>query len=290
MDPQLVAYQYPEQQLPALPLNAKDLEIGVNLAESLRCSERLRQLLLMMRLQRPYLLYCLVCFFLSMTAFVSTLAGLALEHYKGDSSLQGSGWRPFEEALEGGHWQRTCWVIVSLALCAEVVSALAVRGGSACCRDRWFLVDLSTVLLTALAWGLSWWRQVRWSTGDQAEEADLPLLALRFALQPCRIFAAASMACQVQSMQDGNLDIDFDMLKNTVSLTPTSVVLKLPGQGIEQCTSQYHSPCTSTYIGGDLCNKASPMLECGTRCRSLCSGGPCQMVMDLVLRTKGRIV
>ena len=39
--------------------------------------------------------------------------------------------------------------------------------------------------------------------GEEAEEADLWLIFLRFALQPCRVFASAANARKVQQMQKG---------------------------------------------------------------------------------------
>lgn len=43
----------------------------------------------------------------------------------------------------------------------------------------------------------------QFAPGEEAEEADLWLIFLRFALQPCRVFASAANARKVQQMQKG---------------------------------------------------------------------------------------
>eukprot|EP00438_Fugacium_kawagutii_P017833 Skav201722 [mRNA] locus=scaffold311:524623:529676:- [translate_table: standard] len=54
-------------------------------------------------------------------------------------------------------------------------------------------------ILEGGTWQSSCWSAVR----EEAEEADLWLIFLRFALQPCRVFASAANARKVQQMQKG---------------------------------------------------------------------------------------
>merc|ERR1719277_1037176 len=82
--------------------------------------EKARHHVLLMRLQRPYFVYCAVCFLLSFAAFFSTLVDLSTQ------SAAGKSWH---DILQGRTWQSACWSFVALALCAEVVSGAVVRRG-----------------------------------------------------------------------------------------------------------------------------------------------------------------
>lgn len=200
---------------PARPASSfTDLEAGsatwrASAALGVHWTEQARHTVLLLRLQRPYFVYCLMCSLLAAAAFVSTLMDLVHSHRKGELPKG----RVWEDILEGGTWQSACWSAVGLALCAEVASSLVVRAGRGCKADCWCAFDAIVVVLTALAWGLTWVRRAS-PMREEAEEADLWLLMLRFALQPCRVLAAASMACKVQQMQDSYMDISFDTIGN----------------------------------------------------------------------------
>ena len=127
-----------------------------------------------------------------------------------DFALEGDtkGWH---DILEGGTWQSACWSLVTFALFAEVVSNIFVRGLSFT-RDWWCLFDAVLLTLTVLAWAVMHLRRAS-VMREEAEEADLWLLFLRFLLQPCRVFAAAAAVHKVQQMQRGCVDIRFDGLK-----------------------------------------------------------------------------
>jgi len=189
-------------------LEAGDVEVGappVPRGFGLHWMEQAKHWILLMRLQRPYLLYCLTCSLLGATAFLSTMVDLIREHDAG---------RRWEDILEGGSWQSACWTAVAFALCAEVAGACVVRQGSLRCalkQDWWFAFDATVVLLTILAWVLMHLRRAS-PLREEAEEADLWLLTLRFALQPCRVLAAAKMAHKVQLMQQSHTDVNFDVL------------------------------------------------------------------------------
>ena len=179
------------------PLEPCDLEGGTI---SVHWTEQLRHKILLLRLQRPYFIYCLICSLLAAAAFVSTLVDL----WKSGNT---KGWH---DILEGGTWQSACWSLVTLALFAEVLSNLFVRGLSFL-RDWWSLFDAVLLALTVLAWAVMHLRRAS-VMREEAEEADLWLLFLRFLLQPCRVFAAAAAVRKVQQMQRGCVDIRFDGL------------------------------------------------------------------------------
>mmetsp|Transcript_15427 Transcript_15427/g.42394 ORF Transcript_15427/g.42394 Transcript_15427/m.42394 type:complete len:233 (+) Transcript_15427:118-816(+) len=187
---------------------AVDPEIGADEAprEAVRWVDMARHTLLLLRLQRPYFAYCLVCSLLATAAFVSTLFDLLSSHHQGFLE-KGRHW---QDVLEGGTWQSFCWTAVGLALCVEAVTLIVARRGGGCMRDWWCAFDAMVLTLTLMTWALTVVRSAS-PMREEAEEADLWLLALRFALQPCRVLATASLARKVQQMQKSNVDITFDV-------------------------------------------------------------------------------
>eukprot|EP00931_Biecheleriopsis_adriatica_P062333 TRINITY_DN37542_c0_g1_i1.p1 TRINITY_DN37542_c0_g1~~TRINITY_DN37542_c0_g1_i1.p1 ORF type:complete len:248 (-),score=56.87 TRINITY_DN37542_c0_g1_i1:295-999(-) len=190
------------EQRSSYPLDPVDLEQGPSSeAQTVHWTEQARHTILLLRLQKPYFIYCVMCSMLAGAAFLSTIMDL--------SSSQRHG-RAWHDILEGGTWQSACWSVVGLALCAEVLSSLLVRGLSFS-GDCWGIFDAVLLVLTVLAWALTRLRRAS-ILREEAEEADLWLLFLRFVLQPCRVFATASMARKVQQMQQSCVDIKFDSL------------------------------------------------------------------------------
>lgn len=166
-------------------------------------TELLRHCVLMMRLQRPYLVYCLLCAGCATLAFMSTLLGMISSAGKGIPGQMHS-------ILDGGCWQTFCWVVVGWALAIEVFTSVVVNGARNSVRDFWFVFDATILLVTVLAWMLTHPRGPTAPTArevDEIEGADLALLALRFALQLGRVFAAWLVAHKVTTMQNGFLDI-----------------------------------------------------------------------------------
>ena len=180
----------------SFPLEPCDVEGTV----SVHWMEQLRHKILLLRLQRPYFIYCLICSVLAAAAFLSTLVDL----WKSGNT---KGWH---DILEGGTWQSGCWSVVTFALFAEVLSNIFVRGLSFS-HDWWSLFDAVLLALTVLAWAVMHLRRAS-VMREEAEEADLWLLFLRFLLQPCRVLAAAAAVRKVQQMQRGCVDIRFDGL------------------------------------------------------------------------------
>eukprot|EP00930_Biecheleria_cincta_P063215 TRINITY_DN4871_c0_g1_i1.p1 TRINITY_DN4871_c0_g1~~TRINITY_DN4871_c0_g1_i1.p1 ORF type:complete len:238 (-),score=40.53 TRINITY_DN4871_c0_g1_i1:46-759(-) len=186
----------------SFPLEPADLEQGPS-DTSLRWIEKARHTVLLLRLQRPYFVYCLMCSLLAAAAFLSTIFDLFFSQRH--VGRPGRGWI---DILEGGTWQSACWSVVGMALCAEVLSGLVVKAFK---WDWWCIFDAVLLGLTFLAWALTHLRRAS-LIREEAEEADLWLLFLRFVLQPCRVFATATMARKVKQMQHGCVDISFDGL------------------------------------------------------------------------------
>ncbi|CAK0815623.1 unnamed protein product, partial [Prorocentrum cordatum] len=166
-------------------------------------AELLRHCILMMRLQRPYLVYCLLCAGCATFAFMSTLFGMVSSAGK---ILPGQA----HSILDGGCWQTLCWIIVGWALVIEVFTSAIVNGLRRSLRDFWFVFDAAVLLVTVLAWMLAHSGGPTAPTAREVGEiegADLALLALRFALQLGRVLAAWLMAHKVTQMQSGFLDV-----------------------------------------------------------------------------------
>ena len=193
----------------AYPLEPSDLELGS--PSQVHWSEKIKHQILLLRLQRPYFIYCLLCSLIAAAAFLSTLIDLSFSNEKG-----------WHDILEGGTWQSACWSAVSVALFAEVLSNIFINWPvKSVIQDWWLIFDVTLLILTVSAWAMSHWRRAS-IMREEAEEADLWLIFLRFALQPCRVFASAANARKVQQMQKGCVDIKFDGLSRNSSLSGQS--------------------------------------------------------------------
>lgn len=173
--------------------------------------DRVKHLLLSLRLQKAYIGYCLLCFFLSALACASSFGrAVRLKVWEGGQLVTHS-WEPWEAIAEA---------LVGVIICAETTSTLWLMGRQEFLEDCWCLFDASVMALTLLSWSLL---ALRWAAplGEGVLQFDLPLLALRFVLQPCRVLATASFARRARRMQQSTVDIAFDVLKNVESAPPT---------------------------------------------------------------------
>lgn len=167
----------------------------------LLCEDRARHAILSIRLRRGYYLYCFVCFLLASALCFSTIGHLLRLKHEGRTIL----------AYQRHAWELALEMVIASAVGTETLSTLWLAGRHAFLRDCWCIFDTSVVLLTLADWCL---HLVRWALlAGEMLEMDLPMLALRFVLQPCRVLAAVSMVRRVKQMQDGAIDIAFDLLK-----------------------------------------------------------------------------
>mmetsp|Transcript_5223 Transcript_5223/g.10833 ORF Transcript_5223/g.10833 Transcript_5223/m.10833 type:complete len:251 (+) Transcript_5223:113-865(+) len=199
------------------PADGDDLELGKGSAAGVNWTEQVRHLFLLLRLKRAYLVYTLCCTTLATAAFVSTLASLLDPLKNGD--------RAWEDVLEGSTWQNFCWSVVALSLIVELTFGIFAQKRNENRWDFWVVFDALVLVLTALAWVLPYLRRAS-QMREEAEEMDLWLLALRFALQPFRVFAAVKMARKVHNMQESHEDINFDALSLEESTLCPSILPK----------------------------------------------------------------
>lgn len=92
--------------------------------------------------------------------------------------------RPWEEAAEA---------FVGAALCTETFTSLKTMGCRIVLRSRWRFLDAVVASLTVVCGIFFVLRRVLQRAEDVVEEIDVPMLALRFALQPIRMISTASM-------------------------------------------------------------------------------------------------
>lgn len=163
-------------------------------------TERARHVILAWRLERPYLLYCLACF--AVTAFL--LAWNLVKGVQNNWNLPQWKHHRWEEALEVG---------IGVLIVAETLLTMRVLGLRAFFSSLWCIFDLAVALLTVVSvcYGLE-------HLGRKGEicEANVPLLMLRFVLQPARVLAAVAVTYRARRMQNrvDELRVDFDSLQN----------------------------------------------------------------------------
>lgn len=161
-------------------------------------TDRARHVILAWRLKRPYLLYCCACS--AVTAFL--LGWNLLKGVQNSWNLPQWQHHRWEEALE---------VSIGILIVAETLLTMRVLGVRAFLDNGWCMFDLVVALLTvvSIGYGLE-------HLGRKGEicEANVPLLMLRFLLQPARVLAALASTIRTREMQSSvdELTVDFSSL------------------------------------------------------------------------------
>jgi len=159
---------------------------------------RARHVILKWRLQRPYLAYCLCCSVLTAFLFCWNFAKGMQNHW----NLPQWKHHRWEECLE---------VTIGACMAVETLITLRVLGPRDFFRNIWCVFDFCVMLLTVVSIGYG---LVHLGKNGEICEADIPLLMLRFVLQPVRVLAACASTCRVRNMQEqvNELQIDFGAL------------------------------------------------------------------------------
>jgi len=105
--------------------------------------------------------------------------------------------RPWEEVVEA---------FIGAALCAETFAMLRVTGLRRFFRDRWRIFDAFIAVLTMLCGAFFLLRRAMHHTGDAVESIDVPILGLRFALQPVRMASTASKVVRAHRLRREAVD------------------------------------------------------------------------------------
>lgn len=136
-----------------------------------------------------YLVYCVVCLLLTSALLVAALCEALAPRQ--DARFWRRRLRPWEEAVEA---------FVGAALCTETMALMQVIGWRCFFRDRWRLLDAMIAALTMLCGAFFLLRRVVHNAGDVVESIDMPMLGIRFALQPIRMFSTASMVLRAHRL------------------------------------------------------------------------------------------
>lgn len=110
-------------------------------------------------------------------------------------------------------WEEVLEVTLGACMVLETLLTLWVLGFKPFFRNCWCIFDFMVMLATAVSigWGLE-------HIGRKGEitEADVPLLCLRFVLQPARIIAVCMSARRTREMQKvDELQVDFGALESS---------------------------------------------------------------------------
>ncbi|CAE8591286.1 unnamed protein product, partial [Polarella glacialis] len=139
-------------------------------------TDRTRHLLLSLRLQKAYCVYCAFCCVASAVICVSSFRRIARMSVAGQN-VAAHQWESWEAFLE---------VTIGLAVCVETLSSIWLMGLKAFCKNWLCIFDAFVASLTLLSWTLAAAMKL------SLLQAELPMLVLRFLLQPFRLLSTAS--------------------------------------------------------------------------------------------------
>lgn len=165
---------------------------------SITHTERARHAILSFRLRWPYLIYCVVIFVFTLFLFCWNV----VKGMENNWNLPQWKHHPWEEVME---------VLIGACMTIETFITLRLLGVKTFFRNSWHTFDFVVMMLTILSilYGLE-------HLGRRGEicEADVPLLMIRFILQPIRVMATLASTCRTREMQVSieELKVDFDML------------------------------------------------------------------------------
>ncbi|CAK9000659.1 unnamed protein product [Durusdinium trenchii] len=147
--------------------------------------EQARHAILSWRLKRPYLIYSLAC----ATVMFGLLVWNIVKGIQNNWNLPQWKHHRWEEVLE---------VTIGLVIVLEVLLTLRVLGVRDFLANPWCVFDATVAVLTVVSTGYGLEH-----LGRQGEicEAQLPLLFLRFVLQPARLLAAVVSTWRTRRMQ-----------------------------------------------------------------------------------------
>lgn len=194
------------------------LQLNPHTPSSPRAVVQVHRVLLRWRLRRCYMVYSMVLCSLCLLLFGSTVRSLV--------SLHGKGHRWSDHAFST--WETMLEVGVGVALVIEIFIHCSIVGARVWCQSCVNASDTVFAVLTVASW------LMMLSRPRLSGFLDMPLLAIRFILQPCRVVASVVSAWRVERMRRepqsiwsaASSDSDTQMLewlKDSDILTPVIV-------------------------------------------------------------------
>ncbi|CAK0900418.1 unnamed protein product, partial [Prorocentrum cordatum] len=171
---------------------------SISCARTSAGSRQARHAILAWRLERPYLIYCTVCAGVQAWLLAWNLIKGVQNHWNLPQ------WKHHR-------WEEVTEVTIGVLIVSETLLTLRVVGIRDFFCNCWCVFDLLVAALTVVSVGYALEHVGR--HGNIAE-ANVPLLMLRFVLQPARVFAAVASTWRTRRMQNhvDELRVDFDSL------------------------------------------------------------------------------
>eukprot|EP00928_Gymnodinium_smaydae_P084753 TRINITY_DN68013_c0_g1_i1.p1 TRINITY_DN68013_c0_g1~~TRINITY_DN68013_c0_g1_i1.p1 ORF type:complete len:495 (-),score=98.42 TRINITY_DN68013_c0_g1_i1:80-1564(-) len=190
-----------------------------------------RRLLLSMRLRRVYFFYCAVFFACSLVVCFMNLMHLVKLWAAGVSQPEEEPWLQWETELE---------TAIGVAVCLETSTTLWLVGWRVFCRDYWCILDALVTMLIMANWCLL---VLHWYVlAYEVMSIDLPVVALRFLLQPCRVLAALSMLRRVRQMQASTVDVELELPEAELGSSPLNTASRILTPELQQAISEHLPP------------------------------------------------
>lgn len=160
--------------------------------------DRARHAILSWRLRRPYLVYTFI--FSTLTAYL-LLWNLLKAAQNGWNIPQ---WKHHR-------WEEWLEVTIGAGIVVETCLTLYVLGVRSFFSSWWCIFDFTVALLTvvSISYGL-----VHLGRKGEVCEANMPLLLVRFVLQPVRVLTVCRSTCQTRNIQNqvDSMVVDFDSI------------------------------------------------------------------------------
>lgn len=136
-----------------------------------------------------YLIYCSLCMVLTSSLLVATV------------------WQDLAPRKEARFWRRKLrpWeesgeAFVGAALCTETLVLMRVMGLHHFFKNGWRILDAFVATLTLLCGFFFLLRRTVRQVQDVVEDIDVPMLCIRFSLQPVRMLSTASMVVRAHRL------------------------------------------------------------------------------------------
>jgi len=167
-------------------------------ASGVRSLDSGRQILMSWRLRRGYVIYCLLCLVLSGFLFLYTMMqGHALE------------WQ--FDLYRHQLWEEIVELVLGVSIVTETVFTYRVVGFDAFFRNKWCVFDMVLSVLTVLSWLFIVTKSNAWIEHLEGY-LEMPLLAIRFALQPLRVISTFMALHKARKIQKQQKRIEFEAI------------------------------------------------------------------------------
>jgi len=157
-----------------------------------------RRVLLSWRLKPCYVVYCLFCLVASAVLFLYTL-----------SQGHAADWK--EDLYKTFTWVEAIELFLGVSIVIETSITYRVVGWRAFFRDKWCLFDLVISALTVISWFFILCTAQNWATHIEGD-LEMPLIAIRFGLQPLRVISTFMALYKTRRMQRNATDVHFEMV------------------------------------------------------------------------------